>query len=228
MESRQHEVQNPTSAEKIRLLGELLELGPESSVLDIASGKGGPARILAARSAAVSRVSRRAGVRRGRARTGPDQIEVVEADAKDFPIEPGDTTPRCASARPSPTAGSSRRSKPLSLPRRSSPSASPTGAHGRFRRTSSGGGWEDFRPLPETVARIESRASTSSPDRRRRRTTGTATSSLHWLALAEWLAANPDAPEAEEFRERGRRYQASGTCAGSATCMGWAIFVCRT
>jgi 50S ribosomal protein uL3 len=43
-----HDIQNPTSPEKIRLLGEYLRLTPESRVLDIACGKGGPARILAA------------------------------------------------------------------------------------------------------------------------------------------------------------------------------------
>jgi cyclopropane fatty-acyl-phospholipid synthase-like methyltransferase len=42
-----HEIQNPTSADKIRLLGERLGLGSSSRVLDIASGKGGPARVLA-------------------------------------------------------------------------------------------------------------------------------------------------------------------------------------
>ncbi|MFY9577910.1 MAG: hypothetical protein WAQ33_01165, partial [Gaiellaceae bacterium] len=44
---RDHEIQNPTSPEKIRLLGERLRLGPESHVLDLACGKGGPAVILA-------------------------------------------------------------------------------------------------------------------------------------------------------------------------------------
>ena len=42
-----HEFQNPTSAEKIRLLGERLRLGPASRVLDVASGRGGPALLLA-------------------------------------------------------------------------------------------------------------------------------------------------------------------------------------
>jgi cyclopropane fatty-acyl-phospholipid synthase-like methyltransferase len=45
---RDHEIQNPTSAEKIRLLGEYLRLGKDSRVLDVACGKGGPASILAA------------------------------------------------------------------------------------------------------------------------------------------------------------------------------------
>jgi len=43
----EHEIQNPTSAEKVRLLGERLGLGPESHVVDIASGRGGPALVLA-------------------------------------------------------------------------------------------------------------------------------------------------------------------------------------
>ena len=44
---RDHDIQNPTSREKIRLMGEWLRLGPETRVLDIASGKGGPALVLA-------------------------------------------------------------------------------------------------------------------------------------------------------------------------------------
>jgi cyclopropane fatty-acyl-phospholipid synthase-like methyltransferase len=44
---RDHELQNPTSQDKIRLLGDYLRLTSESRVLDIACGKGGPALILA-------------------------------------------------------------------------------------------------------------------------------------------------------------------------------------
>lgn len=43
----EHEIQNPTSEEKIRLLGERLGLNPGSRILDIASGRGGPALLLA-------------------------------------------------------------------------------------------------------------------------------------------------------------------------------------
>jgi SAM-dependent methyltransferase len=42
-----HEIQNPTSPEKLLRLGTVLGLGPESRVLDIASGRGGPAALLA-------------------------------------------------------------------------------------------------------------------------------------------------------------------------------------
>jgi SAM-dependent methyltransferase len=43
----QHEIQNPTSEEKLVLLGQRLALGPGSRVLDVASGRGGPALLLA-------------------------------------------------------------------------------------------------------------------------------------------------------------------------------------
>jgi len=43
---REHEFQNPTSFEKLVLLGERLRLGPGSRVLDVASGRGGPALVL--------------------------------------------------------------------------------------------------------------------------------------------------------------------------------------
>lgn len=42
-----HEIQNPTSAEKLFLLGRRLGLTLESRVLDVASGRGGPALLLA-------------------------------------------------------------------------------------------------------------------------------------------------------------------------------------
>ena len=44
---RDHDLQNPTSAEKIRLVGSYLRLGPQTTVLDVACGKAGPALILA-------------------------------------------------------------------------------------------------------------------------------------------------------------------------------------
>lgn len=43
----EHELQNPTSVEKLRLAGRELGLGSGSKVLDIASGRGGPALLLA-------------------------------------------------------------------------------------------------------------------------------------------------------------------------------------
>ena len=44
---RDHDLQNPTSAEKIRLAGVYMRLTPQMTVLDVACGKAGPALILA-------------------------------------------------------------------------------------------------------------------------------------------------------------------------------------
>jgi SAM-dependent methyltransferase len=44
---RDHDLQNPTSADKIRLAGSYLRLGADTTVLDVACGKAGPALILA-------------------------------------------------------------------------------------------------------------------------------------------------------------------------------------
>jgi len=44
---KDHLIQNPSSAEKIRLVGEYLRLGPDDRVLDVACGKAGPAVVLA-------------------------------------------------------------------------------------------------------------------------------------------------------------------------------------
>ena len=44
---RDHELQNPISPDKLRVLGRRVGLGPTSRVLDVASGRGGPAVLLA-------------------------------------------------------------------------------------------------------------------------------------------------------------------------------------
>jgi SAM-dependent methyltransferase len=91
---RDHDIQNPTSAEKIRLMGEWLRLGPETRVLDIASGKGGPALVLASsfgcRITGVERYTGFAATARERvAEAGLGElIEVVESDGREFPLEP--------------------------------------------------------------------------------------------------------------------------------------------
>src|SRR5947207_12522519 len=91
---RDNEIQNPTSPEKIRLLGERLRLASESRVLDIACGKGGPAVILArefgCKVMAVERASEFAPVARERVRAAglDDSIEVVECDAAELALEP--------------------------------------------------------------------------------------------------------------------------------------------
>jgi protein-L-isoaspartate O-methyltransferase len=74
---RDHEIQNPTSAEKIRLLGEYLRLDRESRVLDVACGKAGPAVILAtAFGCSITGIELRAGFAdEGRARVSAAGLE---------------------------------------------------------------------------------------------------------------------------------------------------------
>ena len=45
--------------------------------------------------------------------------------------------------------------------------------------------------------------------------------------LDRWLAANPDHPQAEEFRARGA-FHRDRYLRWERAVMGWAIFVCRT
>ena len=86
VESR-HELQNPTSPEKIVELGKRLGIGPDSHVVDIASGTGGPALLLAGtfgcRLTCVERAPEFVAIARERTAAAglEDRIEIVEADA---------------------------------------------------------------------------------------------------------------------------------------------------
>ena len=230
-----HELQNPTSPAKIRELGERLDLGPDSHVLDIASGKGGPALLLAetfgCRLTCVERAPEFVAAARERTVAAglDDRIEIVEADAATY--EPGrydaalclgasfaygglvPTVERLRDAAPLLAVGEPYwRRWPL-------PAVAEAGGEERVAE-------EDFLPLPETVERAESAgvrvvsliaSSVDDWDRYE---------SLHWLALDEWLAANPDHPQADEFRARGAAHRAR-YLAWERAVLGWAIFVCR-
>ncbi|HET8556341.1 MAG TPA: hypothetical protein VFL58_03425, partial [Gaiellaceae bacterium] len=85
----------------------------------------------------------------------------------------------------------------------------------------------EWLPLPETIVRMESTGvrvvsliASSEDDWDRYE-------SLHWLALDEWLAENPDHPQAGEFRARGAAAR-SRYLAWERAVMGWAICVCRS
>ena len=90
---RDHDIQNPTSPEKIQRLGEWMRLTPETRVLDIACGRGGPALILASRFGCritgVERAPEFAIAARERVAAAglSDLVEIVESDAQDFPLE---------------------------------------------------------------------------------------------------------------------------------------------
>jgi SAM-dependent methyltransferase len=229
-----HELQNPTSPEKIRELGEWLGLGPSSHVLDIASGKGGPALILAetfgCRLTCVERAPEFVAAARERTVAAglEDRIEIVEADAATFELGRYDaalcigatfaygglvpTLERLRPAAPLLAVGEPYwRVWPL-----------PPAPDGEERTDES-----EWLPLPQTIEQIESTGvrvvslvASSEDDWDRYE-------SLHWLALDEWLAANPVHPQAEEFRARGAAAR-SRYLAWERAVMGWAIFVCRS
>jgi SAM-dependent methyltransferase len=227
-----HEIQNPTSAEKIRLLGEYVRLGPESRVLDIASGKAGPAIVLAetfgCRVVGVERLPAFADEAQARiaARGLDGLVEVHTGDAAEFPLEPeawdvalclGATfvwgTIEDAAARLVPTV-----------------KAGGFVAIGEpFWRT-----WplpefvepEDFVALDETVARF---------GRSGLALTGLIASSeddwdhyesLHWRATEEWLAEHPEDPDAADMRAGNDAYRQNHISVRRPH-MGWAILVGR-
>lgn len=234
IESR-HELQNPTSAEKIRLLGEYLGLGPGSHVLDLASGRGGPAVLLAqtfgCRITCVEQAGEFVEVARGRVEeAGLGQlIEIVQADAREF--------------RPDPSSYDAVLCLGASFVWDGLPGTlsalTPAARSGGFvvvgepywRRWPLPAGvelepGEDFVTLAETVDRVEAAGlafvgviDSSHDDWDRYE-------SLHWLALEEWLHEHPDDPDAAEFRELGRQ-----TCerylGWQRELLGWAIFVGR-
>ena len=91
---RDHDIQNPTSEQKVRLLGEYMRLGPGARVLDVACGKAGPATILASTfDCHVTGVELRAGFAdKARARVSAsgleNLVEIETADAREYPLEP--------------------------------------------------------------------------------------------------------------------------------------------
>jgi Methyltransferase domain len=228
----EHELMNPTSVDKISLLGKRLGLTPESHVLDIAAGHCGPALVLArefgCRLTCVERAPEFVATARERVAAArlADRIEIVEADASTYELGRHDaalclgatfvfgglvaTVERLRPAAPLLAVGEPYwREWPL-----------PAAADGP-QRTDEG----EWLPLAQTVERVESTGArvvsliASSEDDWDRY------ESLHWQTLEKWLAANPGHPQAEEFRERGSARRAR-YLAWERAAMGWAILVC--
>jgi SAM-dependent methyltransferase len=223
---RDHEIQNPTSVEKIRLMGESLRLGPESHVLDIASGKSGPALVLASSfGCRITCVERYEGfVSEARARVGEaglgELIEVVESDGREFPLEPerwdaalclgatfvwddldGTLSALVPAVRPDGhvVVGEPywRRSPPVGM--------DPMG----------------YVSLSETAAKFERHGlaligviSSSIDDWDRYE-------SLHWRAVEDWLAENDDDEIRSAHEQHRRNYLAR------RDAFGWALFLAR-
>jgi len=227
---REHDIQNPTSPEKIRLLGERMRLDARSQVLDVAAGRGGPALVLAREFGCTLTCVECAPVfataaRERIAAAGLDRlIEVVTADARDSEPEPGTyDAVMClgASFIWGGLEGTLRALVPAVRPGGYVAVGEPY--------------WRDW-PLPDdvddegyvslasTVTRFEtcgapvvSLIASSEDDWDRYET-------LHWRACEEWLAENPGHPEAAELATAYRDSKAHHLEVQRGL-LGWAIFV---
>jgi predicted O-methyltransferase YrrM len=229
---RDHELQNPTSAEKLRLLGELVRLGPESRVLDIASGRGGPAVLLATRFGCtiegieIAPEFHAVAVERAEAAGLGERVTFRLADASREELAPeAYDVAMClgASFVWGGLAGTLDALEP----------AVRAGGHVVVGEPF----WRRL-PLPEdyaerdeplttlegTVAIMESAALrvvtiiASSDDDWDRYDT------LHWRAVEEWLAENPDDPDTADIRSRHEQYKQTYLRFGREY-LGWAILV---
>ena len=227
-----HEIQNPTSQEKLLRLGRILGLGPGSRVLDIASGRGGPALLLAREhgctwhgieispdfhAVAVERITK-AGL--------GDRVTFALGDAAQATHEPESyDAALCLGA--SFVYGSLADTVDALAP-----AVRPGGyiAVGEpyWRRLPLPDDYEDRREpwttLEGTVTVFETSGQSvvsvlaSSEDDWDRYET------LHWQAVERWLEENPDDPDAPDVRDRHEQYK-QNYLRHQREHLGWAIFV---
>jgi len=229
---REHEIQNPTSEEKLRLLGERLRLGPESRVLDIASGRGGPALVLAQAfkcridGIEVAPEFHAAAVGRAEARGLSHLISFRLGDAAREPL-PQEEYDAALCLGASFVYGSLADTVEALAP------AVKPGGHvvvGEpfWRRLPLPDEYEDrgdpWTTLAGTVLIFETSGlpvvsviASSEDDWDRYET-------LHWRAVEEWLAANPEDVDAAEIRSRHEQHKRTYLRHGREY-LGWAIFV---
>ena len=227
---RDHDLQNPTSPEKIRLLGERMRLAPESRVLDIACGRGGPALVLAGefgcRIVGIDISPVFAGVARERvAAAGLEHlVDVREGNGAEFALQPESWDAALCLGASFVWDGLPGTLAALQ------PAVRPGGyvvvGEPFWRRWPPPDDGDDmgYTNLVGTARRFESAGlalvgliAGSEDD-------WDAYESLHWRALEEWSAANPNAPDADEIRRRHREYR-DAYLGVQREQLGWAIFI---
>ncbi|HLG09383.1 MAG TPA: class I SAM-dependent methyltransferase [Gaiellaceae bacterium] len=228
----EHEIQNPTSKEKLLLLGERLGLGPETRVLDVASGRGGPALILAGEfGCAVHGIEiapefRAAAVERAASAGLAERVSFELGDAASVAFHPESYDIAMCLGASFIFGGLADTVEALA------PAVRPGGyvvsGEPYWRRLPLPEGYEDRRDpwttLEGTAVVFETSGlpvvsviASSEDDWDRYET-------LHWRAVEQWLAANPDDPDALEIRTRHEREKRTHL-RYRRELLGWAIFV---
>ena len=227
-----HELQNPTSKEKLVLLGQRLGLGPDSRVLDIASGRGGPALVLAetfgcsVRGVEISRDFHAVAVERATA-AGLAKLATFElGDGAEATFEPG--TYDAALCLGASFVYGSLADTVEALAPAVHPGGHVVVGEPYWRSLPLPDDYEDRRDpwttLEGTVTIFETSGfpvvsviASSEDDWDRYET-------LHWKAVETWLAENQDDPDAGEIRTRHERHKRTYLRYGREL-LGWAIFV---
>ena len=221
-----HDIQNPTSPEKIRLMGEWLRLSAEIRVVDVASGKCGPALVLASsfgcRITCVERAPEFVAAARERvSAAGLDElIEVVESDGREFPLEPEAwDAALCLGAT---FVWDDLEGTMSALVPAVRPGGHVVVGEPYWRRSPPVGmDTMGYVSLSETASRVERHGVTliglisSSVDDWDRY------ESLHWRAVEDWLAENDDDGIRRANEEHKRNYLAR------RDAFGWAMFLAR-
>ena len=223
---RYHDIQNPISGDKIRLLGERIGLRPGRRVLDIACGRGGPAIVLAStfgcRVVGVERSNEFVMAARERTAAAGLQelITIHEQDAAGFSIEAEQwDAALCLGAS---WIWDGLEGTVAALMRGVRP-----GGHVAvgevYLRAEAGDGEGEFASLADTVRRFERAGPPVTTLITASEEDWDAYESLHWASLEEWLAENAEDPGAAEIRSEHEkwkwRYLEHGREAD-----GWAIF----
>jgi SAM-dependent methyltransferase len=227
-----HELQNPTSKEKIVLLGERLGLGPESHVLDIASGRGGPALLLAetfgcsVRGVEISPDFHAVAVERTAAAGLAERVTIELGDGAAATLEPESyDAALCLGAS---FVWGSLADTVDALAPAVRPGGHVVVGEPYWRRLPLPEDYEDrgelWTTLEGTVTIFETSGlqavsviASSEDDWDRYET-------LHWQAVESWLAENPDDPDAPDIRARHERTKRT-YLRYQRDLLGWAILV---
>ncbi len=228
---RDHDIQNPLSAEKLRLLGERLRLGPETRVLDVASGRGGPALLLArelgcsVEGIEIAPEFHAVAVERAQAAGLAERVTFRLGDASQEELGEGWDVALClgASFVWGGLAGTLDALEPVVRPGGHVVVGEPFWRKLPLPEDYDERG-EPFTTLEGTVAILETGSlrcvsviASSEDDFDRYET-------LHWRAVEEWLAENGDDPGAAEIHEWHGRAKRTYLRHGRDH-LGWALFV---